>query len=223
MGPSHIVPCARLCTGHLGNEVMQLKPWKMAVFDRSKTLFLYLYKNTASHHSISRWVYLIWFDQILGYRSGPNFDQKFFWKVKCLTHARGAPFGLNIIPNFVGKVEYYITRNICLRVFEAYFHLHARKKFTALQSWDFNDGQNPVVCPHVIYRNHLTKCKITLHVFVVFGQYTNIVFMGISSFNLLWKNELNNQNVCLYPCTFKFNLWHLSNYRMQIFPKVHFF
>ena len=147
MGPSHIVPCARLCTGHLGNEVMQLKPWKMAVFDRSKTLFLYLYKNTASHHSISRWVYLIWFDQILGYRSGPNFDQKFFWKVKCLTHARGAPFGLNIIPNFVGKVEYYITRNICLRVFEAYFHLHARKKFTALQSWDLNDRQNPVVCP----------------------------------------------------------------------------
>ena len=26
MGPSHIVPCARLCAGHLGIEVAQLKP-----------------------------------------------------------------------------------------------------------------------------------------------------------------------------------------------------
>ena len=26
MGPSHIVPCARLCAGHLGIEVVRLKP-----------------------------------------------------------------------------------------------------------------------------------------------------------------------------------------------------
>ena len=26
MGPSHIVPCARLCAGHLGIEVARLKP-----------------------------------------------------------------------------------------------------------------------------------------------------------------------------------------------------
>ena len=40
MGPSHIVPCARLCAGHLGIEVARLKLWKTAVFNRRKRLFL---------------------------------------------------------------------------------------------------------------------------------------------------------------------------------------
>ena len=41
--------------------------------------------------------YLIRFDQILGPHGG-DFDQKFFWKVKCPTYARGPlpPIGLNI-------------------------------------------------------------------------------------------------------------------------------
>ena len=39
--------------------------------------------------------YLIWFDQILGPHSS-DFDQKFFWKVKCPTYARGPPLGLII-------------------------------------------------------------------------------------------------------------------------------
>ena len=42
-----------------------------------------------------RWGYLIWFDQILGPHGG-DFDQKFFWKVKCPTYARGPPLWLNI-------------------------------------------------------------------------------------------------------------------------------
>ena len=75
--------------GHLGNEVASLKPWKMAVFNRGtgKHLCLYLYKNSTSHYSFSRWGYLIWFDQILGHHSG-DFDQKFFWKVKCSIYSR---------------------------------------------------------------------------------------------------------------------------------------
>ena len=36
------------------------------------------------------WGYLIWFDQIMGPHSG-DFDQNFFWKVKCPTSARGPP------------------------------------------------------------------------------------------------------------------------------------
>ena len=51
MGPSHITPCARLCAGHLRIGVARLKPWKTAVFNRGKELFLYLYKNSASHYS----------------------------------------------------------------------------------------------------------------------------------------------------------------------------
>ena len=43
-----------------------------------------------------RWGYLIWFDQILGPHGG-DFDQKFFWKVKCPTYSLGPPrLGLNI-------------------------------------------------------------------------------------------------------------------------------
>ena len=95
MGPSQIVSCACLCAGHLGIEVVRLKPWKTAVFNRGKQLFLYLYKNSAFHYSFSRWVYLIWFDQILRPHSG-NFDQKFFWKVKCPTYVRGSSLRLNI-------------------------------------------------------------------------------------------------------------------------------
>ena len=53
MGPSPIVPCARLCAGHLGIEVARLKPWKTAVFNRRKHLFLHLYKNTTSRYLFS--------------------------------------------------------------------------------------------------------------------------------------------------------------------------
>ena len=38
-------PCAHLCVWHLGTEVVQLKPWKRAVFNRGKRLFLYFYKT----------------------------------------------------------------------------------------------------------------------------------------------------------------------------------
>ena len=48
---SHITPCARLCAGHLRIGVARLKPWQTAVFNRGKELFLYLYKNSASHYS----------------------------------------------------------------------------------------------------------------------------------------------------------------------------
>ena len=53
MGPSHFIPCACLCASHLGIEVVQLKPWKTAVFNEGKHLFLYLYQNTTSHYSFS--------------------------------------------------------------------------------------------------------------------------------------------------------------------------
>ena len=42
-----------------------------------------------------RWGYLIWSDHILGSHSG-DFNQKFFWKVKCPTYAQGAPSPLEL-------------------------------------------------------------------------------------------------------------------------------
>lgn len=42
IGPRHIVPCARLCTGHLGIEVARLKPWKTAVLIEVSICF-YIY------------------------------------------------------------------------------------------------------------------------------------------------------------------------------------
>ena len=47
IGPSHIVPCASLCAVRLW------KPWRPVVSNGGKHLFLYLYKNTISHHSFS--------------------------------------------------------------------------------------------------------------------------------------------------------------------------
>ena len=105
-GTKSYCPMCSSVPGHLGIEVTWLKPWTTAVFNRGKQLFLYLYKNSASHYSFSRWVYLIWFDKILGPHSG-DFDQKFFWKVKCPTYARDSLLGLNIDRCISLGIEWY--------------------------------------------------------------------------------------------------------------------
>ena len=114
--PGNIVPNARLCTGHLGIEIARLKPWKTAVvfvfiFIQKHYFSLLIFNKKLMKHLTlwglcrlliisSRFLsenqaleyggYLIWFDQILEPHTG-DFDQKFFWKVKCSTYARGSP------------------------------------------------------------------------------------------------------------------------------------
>ena len=87
--PRHIVPCARLCTGHLGIEVARLKPWNTAVLIEVSICF-YIYTKTllltthfqyklmkhlplwglliistrflSENHALEGGGYLIWFD-----------------------------------------------------------------------------------------------------------------------------------------------------------------
>ena len=50
--------------------------------------------NSSKNQALEGGEYLIWFYQILG-PPGGDFDQKFFWEVKCPTYAQGTPDALH--------------------------------------------------------------------------------------------------------------------------------
>ena len=66
---------------------------------------------------------------------------------------------------FVGNVKHCITRNTSFSGFETYLLTCMEKKSIAPQSWGHQILF--VSISHVIYKNHLTKCKISLLVFLL--------------------------------------------------------
>ena len=91
---------------------------------------------------------------------------------------------------FVGNIKHCITRNTSFSGFETYLLICMEKKSIAPQSWGHQILF--VSISHVIYKNHLTKCKISLLVFFVVVQgniQNNVVFMGFLVFNYYKKMD----------------------------------
>ena len=88
--------------------------------------------------------YLIRFDRISGPHGG-DFDQKFFWKVKCPTYARGSPSGLRSEFHFQFQrfgLRFFVT---CSR-------------FEPVIECEYSKGINPIYkhtfCPHPKFQSY---------------------------------------------------------------------